>query len=594
MDSDSQGFLVGQLIDINREMRAGQREGLELLKGIRADLANLAPGTPQKKRKTAKASTPAGRSAPAAKSSPSVSIPAKVPAGRGQSAPAARARGADGRFLPGNAAKPSSGSGGKRPPRPGPSGDRSPSRFMQWLRGRGKDAAELGKDVAAAVRTNTDGIDPAVQALKEVKQAVSPLGRLLPTRKTPKEKRQEGWFKKVIETIKNTANRDVLTGKAGSGGIVTRILMFLPNLLGKIIGNTFGKLLGLGGSALSGAGGIAGRLVGAIGPLLMRIFAPVAVAWAGWKIGQWIGDKVYKWFVDSGLETKLFDWIDKMVKSWDDLVASVKNYVKEKFDGVKNTVTKPFKDFEKGWSGSNKDSKLPKSTAEKAGELARSATKSLGDLIGRHEGGYNSFNRGRAGDSKGQSMDFSNMTIGEVMRRQALGRGDPNRLFAVGKYQVIPETLKDAVSQLGISSGEKLTPELQDKIFNEYLLKSKRREVANYISGKSDNLEAAALALSKEWASVAAPGTGRSYYDKIGNNNASISTNEIRMELIKARSISMASASIPDTPSIDIPSMAGRGRTEPVQVNVRSPIGQNVQDRGIAHVVTGGLGGSGG
>ena len=42
------------------------------------------------------------------------------------------------------------------------------------------------------------------------------------------------------------------------------------------------------------------------------------------------------------------------------------------------------------------------------------------------------------------------MTVGEVMRRQDLPQSHFDRLFAVGKFQMIPGTMEEAVRALGI------------------------------------------------------------------------------------------------------------------------------------------------
>ncbi|MEL7239778.1 MAG: peptidoglycan-binding protein, partial [Planctomycetota bacterium] len=168
----------------------------------------------------------------------------------------------------------------------------------------------------------------------------------------------------------------------------------------------------------------------------------------------------------------------------------------------------------------------PAAVVENNAVAGAPTSSTLGDLISRGEGGYNSFNRGRAGDSAGREIDFSQLTVGEVMRRQALPGSDPNRLFAVGRFQVIPSTLSGAVNNLGIDKNQRFTPELQEQIFADYLIDDKRPAVNNYITGKSDNLGAAQLALAQEFASVADPRTGRSFYDGIGNNSASITASE--------------------------------------------------------------------
>lgn len=259
---------------------------------------------------------------------------------------------------------------------------------------------------------------------------------------------------------------------------------------------------------------------------------------------------------------------------------------------------------------------------------ARAAGGSLGDLIAKGEGGYGSFNRGQAGDSRGASMDFSNMTIDQIMAAQSLPKGDKDRLFAVGKYQVIPSTLKGAVGSMGLKGDEKFTPELQERIFGEYLADKKRPEIASYIRGGGD-LASAQKAGAKEWASIADPSTGKSFYAGSGNNKAHLSAEAFGGALGTARAqyqrlvatgmdskaayqaAVVASPTIPSPVPANIPSAvpatipkptevkdvatplnsAGAGRGS-LSVSIPDTIGQNVSDRGTAHVVTGGLGGA--
>lgn len=151
------------------------------------------------------------------------------------------------------------------------------------------------------------------------------------------------------------------------------------------------------------------------------------------------------------------------------------------------------------------------------------------ELIGSGEGNYNSYNRGTTKDENGktkiipanQVVDFSQMTIEEIRRRQSLTKDDQDVMFAVGKHQLIPGTLKGAVDSLGIDPSAKFTPELQDQVFNEYLLPRKRPDIQGYITGKEDvTLRDAQKAICLEWASVEDPDTpGHAYaaYEAHGN-----------------------------------------------------------------------------
>lgn len=100
----------------------------------------------------------------------------------------------------------------------------------------------------------------------------------------------------------------------------------------------------------------------------------------------------------------------------------------------------------------------------------------LADLIQRGESGrnnYNAYNRGTYIAADGREhirgstgpIEFSSMTVGDVMDAQALPRGDQERLFAVGRYQVIPSTMKDAVNKLGLERSQEFTPSSKIKCF---------------------------------------------------------------------------------------------------------------------------------
>ena len=114
------------------------------------------------------------------------------------------------------------------------------------------------------------------------------------------------------------------------------------------------------------------------------------------------------------------------------------------------------------------------------------------------------------------------MTIEEVLWLQ---RGS---VFAVGRYQFIPTTMRMAVKWAGLSWSEKFTNDVQNKLFCT-LLTHKRPQVAAYLKGVGD-LDSALNALAKEWASVEYR-NGRGYYDGIGGNRAKITRYEATLAL---------------------------------------------------------------
>ena len=118
------------------------------------------------------------------------------------------------------------------------------------------------------------------------------------------------------------------------------------------------------------------------------------------------------------------------------------------------------------------------------------------------EGGVNSFNTGTAGIGEGYTppQAISTMTVDKVMSEQA-----NTNLYAAGKYQITPETMKGFVRTMGIDGGDIFNEETQDK-FKQYVVDHKRPEVGRYLRGEEgSSLEKAQLALAAEFASIGVP-----------------------------------------------------------------------------------------
>lgn len=150
--------------------------------------------------------------------------------------------------------------------------------------------------------------------------------------------------------------------------------------------------------------------------------------------------------------------------------------------------------------------------------------KPLADLLARGEGNYNSVNRGWAGDTP-QGIDgltgssFSGFSLSRVASMQS------GWLYAVGRYQFIPVTLRFAVDSSSVSWSDNFTPEVQDRLMAALVL-YKRPTIIAYLQGSHNNVAAAVDALAREWACVEYR-HGRGYYDGYGGNRASISRQEV-------------------------------------------------------------------
>lgn len=176
------------------------------------------------------------------------------------------------------------------------------------------------------------------------------------------------------------------------------------------------------------------------------------------------------------------------------------------------------------------------------------------EYISSGEGGLNSSNRGTIGSSiigstsktVRSGKQLSEMTVGEIMKYQSIK--DPkntDRLFAVGKYQVIPDTMKQAVKGLGLNQSAVFDQQTQDNI-GIWIIKNKRGKLGDYIDGGSVSEDEALLELAKEFASFPVPydmkdgkgnnlKAGESYYKNSGGNKANHSVEEAKAILRSER-----------------------------------------------------------
>lgn len=193
----------------------------------------------------------------------------------------------------------------------------------------------------------------------------------------------------------------------------------------------------------------------------------------------------------------------------------------------------------------------------------RMAAGGLLDFIASGEGGYNSMNQGtRNGRIVGSTHNASeilnknltDMTVGEVMSQQSSGK-----LFAAGRYQIIPTTMKYIVKEMGIDKEAKYDKSLQDKL-GVGLIKHKRPYAWQYIQKQHNDESGAMLELAREWASLPDPATGESVY---GNGNKALhSVAEVKQALNSARG---GAALVSDDPNLNLASAQtpGQGGTSP-------------------------------
>ncbi|WP_226812147.1 hypothetical protein [Buttiauxella massiliensis] len=95
--------------------------------------------------------------------------------------------------------------------------------------------------------------------------------------------------------------------------------------------------------------------------------------------------------------------------------------------------------------------------------------------------------------------NLAKMTINQV--RQSQSDNSSNGMFATGRFQIIPDTLKAAILKLNLDGNALLDETIQDKIFEEYLIKIKRPAIIEFLEGDG-SVEDAIYDWAKEFASA--------------------------------------------------------------------------------------------
>jgi hypothetical protein len=140
--------------------------------------------------------------------------------------------------------------------------------------------------------------------------------------------------------------------------------------------------------------------------------------------------------------------------------------------------------------------------------------KGLLDIIGQAESGgnYNALVYGKNGANVAKSADLTNMTIAEVMEYQKGMIAAGHASTAVGKYQMIANTLKEQVAKAGLDPTKtKFDAKTQDLLAQQLINQAG--------VGKVDPATAMRN-LAGTWASLPADMTGRGRYDGVNGNKS--------------------------------------------------------------------------
>ena len=153
-----------------------------------------------------------------------------------------------------------------------------------------------------------------------------------------------------------------------------------------------------------------------------------------------------------------------------------------------------------------------------------SAFRPLLEVIARGEsnGNYNAY----FGNPSNTKVKFNSMSVDEVMAWQNsyVAQGSPSS--AVGRYQIINNTLSGLVDQLGLAGSEKFDEDMQDTMATALL---ERRGARDYVNNRISREQFAAN-LAKEWAAlpkVIGDNPEESHYASDGLNKSRVAVSEI-------------------------------------------------------------------
>ena len=142
---------------------------------------------------------------------------------------------------------------------------------------------------------------------------------------------------------------------------------------------------------------------------------------------------------------------------------------------------------------------------------------------GHSEGSYHGIEMG-ASLFSGKKPSGGTITIDQIRAEMTAGQ-----LFASGRYQIIPKTLKKAVKWSGLKGTDKYDPTNQD-LLGIILLVTRRGRAGLYLIGKTEDAMGAGESISQEWAGLpvqwdgkkahVVASRGQSYYTGDSINNA--------------------------------------------------------------------------
>lgn len=121
---------------------------------------------------------------------------------------------------------------------------------------------------------------------------------------------------------------------------------------------------------------------------------------------------------------------------------------------------------------------------------------SFSSFIGKGEGGYNSVNLGKKYGYRASTRNLTKMTVQQVYDMQK-----SREVNAVGKFQIIRDTMPTVIKGMKLTGKELFDEEMQERM-GAWLMFNNRKTLSNYLKGKHNDLRAAGDDGAREWASL--------------------------------------------------------------------------------------------
>ncbi|UWQ57870.1 hypothetical protein K3722_15445 [Leisingera caerulea] len=151
------------------------------------------------------------------------------------------------------------------------------------------------------------------------------------------------------------------------------------------------------------------------------------------------------------------------------------------------------------------------------------SVKRLLDLIASAEAGKAQYDAVQYGATRKPPKKPTNMTIAEI---NAWIDATPGQPHAIGRYQMIPATLRRLVRHQGVKPQARFSPELQDQLAHQLI------EEAGYSAFLQSEMprKTFMLNLAKIWAGLPVS-SGKSYYEGYAGNSASLTWAHFNTEM---------------------------------------------------------------